>query len=126
MRGVRTVLAGTVFAAMAMAPPQVLAAVTGSTPALVADPAAMVDPFIGTAGGFNTFPGADVPFGMIQWSPDTQNRHDGGGYDHGDNTFRGFSLTHMSGPGCGGYGDIPILPITGGAPSGDPGALMQP
>src|SRR5437764_2027140 len=58
--------------------------------------------------------------------PATQNRHDGGGYDHGDNTFRGFSLTHMSGPGCGGYGDIPILPITGGAPSGDPGALMQP
>src|SRR5437764_10016818 len=126
MRGVRTVLAGTVFAAMAMASPQVMAAVTGSAPALVADPAAMVDPFIGTAGGFNTFPGPDMPFGMIQWSPDTQNRHGGGGYDHGDNTFRGFSLTHMSGPGCGGYGDIPILPITGGAPSGDPGALMQP
>src|SRR5262249_2290984 len=92
-------------------------------PALVSDPAALVDPFIGTAGGFNTFPGADVPFGMLQWSPDSTNsRHDGGGYDHGDGSFRGFSLTHMSGPGCGGYGDIPILPITGGVPSGDPGS----
>src|SRR5437763_2304586 len=126
MRAIRMVLAGTVFAAMAMATPQVMAAVTGATPALVADPAAMVDPFIGTAGGFNTFPGPDVPFGMIQWSPDTQNRHDGGGYDHGDANFRGFSLTHMSGPGCGGYGDIPILPMTGGVPSGDPGSLLVP
>src|SRR2546429_4902768 len=48
-------------------------------PALVADPAALVDPFIGTAGGVNTFPRADVPFGMIPWSPATPNRHDGGG-----------------------------------------------
>ena len=126
MRGVRMVLAGTVFAAMAMATPQVLAAVTGAAPALVADPAAMVDPFIGTAGGFNTFPGPDMPFGMIQWSPETQNRHDGGGYDHGDANFRGFALTHMSGPGCPGYGDIPILPLTGGVPSGDPGSLLVP
>jgi predicted alpha-1,2-mannosidase len=95
-----------------------------ATSDLVADPAALVDPFIGTAGGFNTFPGTDVPFGMIQWSPDTQNRHLGGGYDHGSNSFRGFSLTHMSGPGCGGYGDLPILPITGGVPSGNPGSVM--
>src|SRR3989440_5082688 len=95
-------------------------------PALVADLAALVDPFIGTAGGFNTFPGADVPFGMIQWSPDTQNRHDGGGYDHGDNTFRGFSLTHMSGPGCGGDGGNPIPPITRGGPAGGPRAPMPP
>src|SRR2546421_3092768 len=101
-------------------------ALGATRPALVADPAALVDPFIGTAGGFNTFPGADVPFGMIQWSPDTQNRHDGGGYDHGDNTFRGFSLTHMSGPGCGGVGGIPIPPLTGGGPPGAPRALLEP
>src|SRR5690349_20369493 len=68
-----------------------------ATRALVTDPVAMVDPFIGTSGGFNTFPGTDVPFGMIQWSPDSgTNRHLGGGYDHGDGTLRGFSLTHMS------------------------------
>src|SRR5213082_411269 len=126
MRAIRMVLAGTVFAAMAMATPQVMAAVTGATPALVADPAALVDPFIGTAGGFNTFPGPDVPFGMIQWSPETENRHDGGGYDHGDTNFRGFALTHISGPGCGGYGDIPILPLTGGTPSGDPNKHLEP
>ena len=125
MRGLRIVIAGTVFAAMALATPQVLAAVTAG-PALVADPAAMVDPFIGTAGGFNMFPGPDMPFGMIQWSPESNNRHDGGGYDHNDGNFRGFALTHMSGPGCPGYGDIPILPITGGKPSGDPGTLLMP
>src|SRR2546423_15696757 len=78
MRGLRIVIAGRVFAAMALATPQVLAAATAG-PALVADPAAMVDPFIGTAGGFNMFPGPDMPFGMIQWSPESNNRHDGGG-----------------------------------------------
>ena len=47
--------------------------------------ASMVDPFTGTGvqqgasfGGGNTFPGADVPFGMVQWSPDTENYVPGG------------------------------------------------
>src|SRR5689334_3284592 len=117
-------LAAAVFGALVLAAPAFAAAATPA--ALVSDPASLVDPFIGTAGGFNTFPGPDVPFGMIQWSPETQNRHDGGGYDHGDANFRGFALTHMSGPGCPGYGDIPILPLTGGAPSGDPGSHLEP
>ena len=38
--------------------------------ALVADPASVVNPFMTTGGG-NDFPGVDVPFGMVQWSPDT-------------------------------------------------------
>ena len=51
---------------------------TGATAAEVRDPASLVDPFIGTTNGGDTFPGADVPFGMVQWSPDTVYRPDGG------------------------------------------------
>ena len=66
-----------------------------------------VDPFIGTGADGNTFPGATLPFGMMQWSPDT--RPDGW-YRYGDKTIRGFSLTHISGAGCPVYADVPILP----------------
>ena len=86
----------------------------------LADPASYVNPIIGTSGAVDDFPGADVPFGMVQWSPDTPSRPSGGGYEYNDKTVTGFSLTHISGPGCGAAGDIPILPTTGaisGAPS---------
>ncbi|MGH3168084.1 MAG: glycoside hydrolase domain-containing protein, partial [Trebonia sp.] len=89
----------------------------------VADPAALVDPFVGTGSGgdvvgqVDTFPGASVPFGMIQWSPDTPSRPDGGGYDYADSQITGFSLTHLSGPGCAVGGDFPILPLTGAIPA---------
>jgi predicted alpha-1,2-mannosidase len=77
-------------------------------------PASMVDPFIGTALSDDDFPGADAPFGMVQWSPDTTpTRPSGGGYAYHDNLINGFSLTHISGPGCAAGGDIPILPTTG-------------
>ncbi len=66
-----------------------------------------VDTFIGTGADGNTFPGATLPFGMMQWSPDT--RPDGW-YHYGDKTIRGFSLTHISGAGCPVYADVPILP----------------
>ena len=69
-----------------------------------------------TSSGGNTFPGADVPFGMVQWSPDTlPHRSDGGGYTYGDRKLTGYSLTHLSGPGCRAAGDIAILPMTGAA-----------
>lgn len=85
------------------------------------DLAALVDTRTWTTGGGNTFPGADVPFGMVQWSPDTlPNRNAGGGYSYTDTTLTGYSLTHLSGPGCGAAGDVPILPITGSLPSGNP------
>jgi len=80
---------------------------------LVTDPAAAVNPFIGTANDGNDFPGADAPFGMLQWSPDTVSRPEGGGYAYGDSAISGFSLTHLSGPGCRAAGDIPILPTVG-------------
>jgi putative alpha-1,2-mannosidase len=63
------------------------------------DPCAYVDPFIGTGAHGHTFPGATLPFGMVQLSPDTDNaRWDAcSGYHHDDKTLLGFSHTHLSG-----------------------------
>jgi predicted alpha-1,2-mannosidase len=100
------------------------------------DLAAYVNPFVGAKAGDtpetntyagDTFPGADVPFGMVQWSPDTplqpkppagQGRYYArdrdGGYAWEENHLRGFSLTHFNGAGCGGAaGDVPFLPFAG-------------
>jgi predicted alpha-1,2-mannosidase len=88
------------------------------TAAAVTDPASVVNPFIGTSNSADDFPGADAPFGMVQWSPDTPSRPDGGGYEYNDSSITGFSLTHLSGPGCGADGDVPILPTTGGIDTG--------
>ncbi|MGD0967051.1 MAG: GH92 family glycosyl hydrolase [Candidatus Aquilonibacter sp.] len=81
-------------------------------------PASLVDPFIGTSGTqiggpIDTFPGADMPFGMLQWSPDTPSQNAGGGYEYTDKTITGFSLTHLSGPGCNVFGDFAMLPVVG-------------
>ncbi|MBR7831812.1 GH92 family glycosyl hydrolase, partial [Actinospica durhamensis] len=95
------------------------AAADNAQVALVTDPAALVDPMIGTGSGgatvgqVDTYPGATAPFGMLSFSPDTPSRPDGGGYDYADSSTLGFSLTHMSGPGCGAFGDFPILPTVG-------------
>ena len=79
------------------------------------DYASYVDPFIGTGGHGHTFPGAVVPNGMIQPSPDT--RIDGwdacSGYYYADSLINGFSHTHVSGTGCADYGDILIMPTVG-------------
>lgn len=97
-----------------------------AAPATVSDPASLVDTIIGTSGYVDTFPGPDVPFGMMQWSPDTSpDRPQGGGYEYNDKALRGFSLTHISGPGCDVAGDVPILPFVG-ATGSDPGALTVP
>lgn len=95
----------------------------------VRDPAALVNPLIGTTnrtnngnGGADTFPGADVPFGMVQWSPDTSPlginltsaRPGGGGYNYADSTLVGYTLNHLSGcPNCLAEGALPILPTVG-------------
>lgn len=97
-------------------------AASTATPTLVTDPASLVNPLIGTSGAVDTFPGPDMPAGMVQWGPDTTpNRPDGGGYEYQDKKLSGFSLTHISGPGCPVAGDLPILPVTG-ALSGDLGS----
>ncbi|CAM3815820.1 GH92 family glycosyl hydrolase [Flavobacterium cucumis] len=75
-----------------------------------------VNPFIGTGGHGHTFPGATVPYGMVQLSPDT--RIDGswdgcGGYHYSDNLIYGFSHTHLNGTGVSDYGDIMLMPTMG-------------
>jgi predicted alpha-1,2-mannosidase len=101
-----------------------------------------VNPIIGTAGGGNTFPGATLPFGMIQWSPDT-NKDAWYRYDEkqvnidarstiatatstpGGLRILGFSLTHISGAGCSLYGDFAVLPTSAPLTS-SPGAGIDP
>ena len=86
--------------------------VTGAMPG---DAASHVDPFIGTGGHGHTFPGATVPFGMVQCSPDagTSGWDWCSGYHATDTAVAGFSHTHLSGTGCGDLGDILLLPALG-------------
>ena len=72
-----------------------------------------VNPFVGTDGHGHTFPGAIVPFGQIQPSPDTRlEGWDGcSGYHYSDDTIYGFSHTHLSGTGCEDYGDVLLMPV---------------
>lgn len=80
-----------------------------------------VNPFIGT-GAVDTnslsgsnFPGATVPFGFVQLSPDTQDSPDNpaSGYDYNDKTIVGFSHTHLSGTGVADLFDVLVMPTTG-------------
>jgi putative alpha-1,2-mannosidase len=81
--------------------------------------AGSVDPRIGTGGDGHTFPGATVPFGMIQLSPDTAMpdfKHAykwAAGYQYGDSSIMGFSHTHFSGSGHSDLGDVLVMPIAG-------------
>jgi predicted alpha-1,2-mannosidase len=107
-----TALAGSlILSSAATAAPA--APAKAAAPAAVSNPASLVNPFIGTTNQGNTFPGADAPFGMVQWSPDTTSRPPGSGYEYNDSAITGFSLDHISGPGCGADGDVPILPTVG-------------
>jgi len=74
-----------------------------------------VDPFIGTGGHGHTYPGATVPFGMVQLSPDTRlEGWDGcGGFHFTDDVVYGFSHTHLQGTGVSDYGDVLMMPAVG-------------
>src|ERR1700728_1296711 len=84
-------------------------------PSFIANPADHVDTLIGTGTGgetvgeINNFPGAAVPFGMVQYSPDTVGNYAGYNIDNPRST--GFSMTHAS-VGCAAFGDISMLPTT--------------
>ncbi len=72
-----------------------------------------VNPFIGTGGHGHTFPGAVLPFGMVQLSPDTRidDSWDGcSGYHYSDSVIYGFSHTHLSGTGVPDWADILLMP----------------
>lgn len=77
-----------------------------------------VNVFIGTGGHGHTFPGATLPHGMVQLSPDTRlyGWDACSGYYHDDTSIMGFSHTHLSGTGIGDYGDILFMPVTGEKP----------
>ncbi|GAA4781342.1 GH92 family glycosyl hydrolase [Olivibacter ginsenosidimutans] len=83
-----------------------------------------VDPFIGTGGHGHTFPGATVPFGMVQLSPDngTAGWDWCSGYHYSDNHIVGFSHTHLSGTGIGDWLDISVMPMLQPV-QGEPGDL---
>ncbi len=75
----------------------------------------LVDPMIGTDWNGHTFPGATVPNGMVQLSPDTKTKtwNNCSGYHYADKSILGFSHTHYSGTGEGGGADILFMPTTG-------------
>ena len=79
------------------------------------EPIDYVNTFIGTGGHGHTYPGATLPFGMMQLSPDTRlEGWDGcGGYHFSDSIIYGFSHTHLSGTGISDYGDILLMPTSG-------------
>ncbi|SOE53526.1 alpha-1,2-mannosidase, putative [Streptomyces sp. OV198] len=105
LRDAGMVVATTILLGGSLAVPAARAAVPPSAP--LTD---LINPFIGTENEGNTYPGAAVPFGMVQFSPDTGHNT---GYDYSQNHIRGFSLVHLSGVGCGLGGDLPVLPTTG-------------
>ena len=74
-----------------------------------------VDPFIGTGAHGHTYPGATVPFGMVQLSPDngSQGWDWCSGYHYSDSMIAGFSHTHLSGTGIGDLCDISVMPALG-------------
>jgi len=86
-----------------------------------------VNPLIGTSGHGHTFPGATVPFGMVQLSPDTYNEGWDwcAGYHYSDNSIMGFSHTHLSGTGRGELLDVLLMPTIGGVQF-EPGTRENP
>jgi predicted alpha-1,2-mannosidase len=82
-----------------------------------------VNPFIGTVFEGNAYPGATLPFGMVQLSPDNglteKDKYEGycSGYSYTKNMIKGFSHTHLSGTGRPALGDISVLPMVGLNPS---------
>ncbi len=82
------------------------------------DVLSFVNPFIGTDGHGHTYPGATLPFGMVQLSPDTRlTGWDGcSGYHYSDSLIYGFSHTHLSGTGVPDYCDLLFQPFTGSIP----------
>lgn len=90
-------------------------------------PVNYVNPFIGTDSHGHTFPGAALPAGMVQLSPDTgiKNWDWGAGYHYSDSSVMGFSHLHRSGMGTGDWGDILLMPVTGQLRT-EPGSKENP
>jgi predicted alpha-1,2-mannosidase len=92
-----------------------LVAGLSSAPAHAVDCVQYVNPFIGTVvGSGNTYPGPQVPFGMISWSPQSEDfGWDPAGYSYKNEKINGFGLIHLSGAGCSATCELPFMPCTG-------------
>lgn len=77
-------------------------------------------PMCGTAKGANTFPGAVMPFGLIQWSPDTELGMRKCGYDFTEKRISDFSMDHISGAGCSYGEDFGMMPLATEQPASPP------
>ncbi|MFD7919885.1 GH92 family glycosyl hydrolase [Streptomyces sp. NPDC059740] len=119
MKSLRRAFAAVTLAIAVTAASAGVASAHGAAPPFAADPTTLVDTSIGNNGDGTTFPGASVPFGMVQLSPDTQlNKY--ASYDYAQNTILGFSHTHLSGVGCQTMGNFRFMPTTGAVTSSDP------
>ena len=122
----KTLACSLIALSAALIAPPVLAEDQTASPAYLA-----VDPMIGTGGEGHTYPGATVPFGMIQLSPDTQltsfkkSYKWAAGYQYDDLSIMGFSHTHFSGTGHSDLGDVLLMPISGEVKL-DPGEIGVP
>ena len=114
----RRALALLATAPLAFAAASAVPAAAATRAALVSNPASLVNPFIGTTQPGRRLPRRRRPLRHGPVSPDTPSRPDGGGYEYNDSSITGFSLTHLSGPGCSGEGDVPILPTVGSVNTG--------
>jgi len=118
---VRNARWGVVVAVVAvLAPVLGPGAASGAAATRVTDLARYVDPMVGTFPVGFTVPGAAVPFGMVQNSPDTTGEFAYTGYAWTDPVIRGFSVVHLDGPGVPKGGDLPFLPMIGSPASDDP------
>ncbi|GAB2773295.1 hypothetical protein GCM10027039_38250 [Terrabacter koreensis] len=124
------VRATALIAAGAMAAVTAPASGAGAAPSatptarFAADPTTLVNTSIGNNGDGTTFPGAAMPFGMVQNSPDTRLKQYAS-YDYADTTTVGFSQIHLSGVGCQTTGLVRLMPTTGAVTSSDPTAYRS-
>lgn len=125
IRSLRRVLA---LGTAALAAAGILPAVALPDPSdlTATDLARYVDPLIGTVAPGFTVPGASVPYGMVQVSPDTRGPVAYSGYLYHDPVVEGFSLVHLNGPGVKKAGDFPFMPTLGPVVSSDPKANAAP
>jgi predicted alpha-1,2-mannosidase len=106
---------------------------TANAQTSVPDVTQFVNPFIGTGAidasslSGSNFPGATLPFGFVQLSPDTDDSPDdpASGYNYNDKTIVGFSHTHLSGTGVADLFDVLFMPTTGKIQT-EPGTAAQP
>ncbi|HTV43092.1 MAG TPA: GH92 family glycosyl hydrolase [Candidatus Sulfotelmatobacter sp.] len=108
---------------------QIIAAIVAASPVVAIASMNPVDeslPMVGTDAHGHAYPGATVPFGMVQVSPDTRTEGWDGcsGYHYSDSVIEGFSHTHLSGTGAGCLGDVLLMPTVGDVDlrAGSPGA----